>query len=63
MYVFDKKLKKRVSVAEENCPGKMCYWPIDDSKVLHKGDKINKRVVTFGWRCGTRETKGCPKQK
>lgn len=61
MMVNDKKLRVAVSVRDDGCLRRQCYWPRTDPGVFTQGQGYRSRAGgTAGWFCGTREIEGCP---
>ena len=58
MKIYDKKIRKRVSVADKDCLKKKRYWPRPDPGLFVQGQGYRWR--SNEWLCGTREIHGCP---
>ena len=62
MKVYDKNVKKKVEVAEKECPEYTCYWARPNPGIFTQGQGYRSYGDSRDkmWLCGTREIHGCP---
>ena len=61
MKVRDRQHKAWVHVLDAGCPKRDCYWPRLDPGSYTQG--VGYRHRSDDWLCGTREARGCPRDK